>query len=144
MAFFCWNDILPNELHTFVMSRFTPYLYYLMSLSFADVPGYKRRKGKCYGTIIRLVKKKKVTPQECGKLCTTTRRCKAFEYDADPRTYYGCLLKFRSCKTPRTKVGNHIFRDRYIYDRCKSFEADMMFFIFLQLVLYCAPDILLN
>ena len=106
-----------------------------MSLSPADVPGYKRRTGYCLGSLLKKVFKLRMDPQQCAEQCNTEKRCRAFGFDI--RGKYKCKLKTGSCETPRT-----ILLGRYIYDRCKLFEADMMFFIFLQLVLNCAPDLL--
>ena len=117
----CLNDISKKKVYTCVMYLFTPYLYSFMSLWPADVPGYKRRKGICFEFSIKEGYYKRISAKECAKRCNDREECRAFLYNSYDNN---CSLKPRSCETLYKST------DRFFYDRCKSFEADMMFFIF--------------
>ena len=106
------------------MYLFTPYLYLCMSLSPSDVPGYKRRKGFCFGQKLTRDVTYDLTAQQCANECNAKKKCKAFLYDITNSRK--CALKTRVCKNPDTSIR----REGYMYERCKSVEADVMLYIF--------------
>ena len=92
-----------------------------MSLLPADVSGYKKMKGFCFIFNIEEGFYKRISAKQCAKRCNDREECRAFQFD---NYYKECDLKPSSCKTPSSAT------HKFFYERCKSFQADMMFFIF--------------